>query len=84
MLRITRNADADAVTLKLEGSLREPWVAEVRLALGCEADVRIALDLADVHFVDEAGLILLRELTDVRGVRLAKCSNFVAELLHHG
>jgi hypothetical protein len=79
MLRITRIADAHLVTLKLEGVLREPWVAEFRQA--CEGESRLTLDLSDVQYVDAPGELALRELRQRRGVTIGACSNFVAELL---
>ena len=79
MLRITRIPKPDSVTLKLEGSVREPWVAELRRA--CAGESRLELDLADVHYVDASGEVALRELLNRRGVSVGGCSNFVAELL---
>ncbi len=80
MLRITKTATANAVVMKLEGTLREPWIEEVRRA--CESEGKpVALDLADVHYVDADGEALLLELIHRRGVPVAASSNFVAELL---
>jgi anti-anti-sigma regulatory factor len=84
MLRITRVADHDERRLlKLEGKLMGPWVNELErvCAETSESPVRVSLDLAAVRFVDQAGVNLLRGLLE-RGVRLAACSRFIAELLH--
>jgi len=83
MLIITRLDGADAIqTLKLEGKLQGPWVGELRAA--CEQAVltpsRIRLDLADVSFVDAAGVECIRELIR-EGVPILACSGFVASLL---
>ena len=84
MLRITEVADGSPGTLlKLEGKLREPWVAELAQAVGrtvAEGHGPIRLDLSAVTFVDEAGVRLLRELMG-QGVAIAATSGFVAALL---
>lgn len=83
MLKITRIVSSDTDTLKLEGKLLAPWVGELLRVLG-ESNGhanRVRLDLSAVTFVDAAGQELLRDLIH-RGVALAACSAFVAELLH--
>jgi ABC-type transporter Mla MlaB component len=83
MLKITRiGGDADQ-TLKLEGKLLEPWVGEVLRAVAelNGHSSRIRLDLSAVSFVDSAGTELLRDLIR-RGIVIAACSAFVAELMH--
>jgi ABC-type transporter Mla MlaB component len=74
MLRITRTNQ----TLKLEGQLREPWVAELLNA--CDGNANGRLDLASVTFVDDAGLALLRDL-QARGWQIMAMSPFVAAML---
>jgi anti-anti-sigma regulatory factor len=68
-------------TLRLEGRLIGPWVAEFRGA--CEralaAGGAVIVDLSEVAFADREGLKLLSAL-DRRGVTL-ECSPFVAEQL---
>jgi len=71
--------------LRLEGRVIGPWVMELRRA--CERALtdgaRLALDLSEVTFVDQAGLELLCALGQ-RGVAF-DCSGFVAEQLRaHG
>lgn len=86
MLKITRIVVSESSqTLKLEGKLLEPWVPEVQKALAEPngRSKRIRLDLSAVTFVDSAGLQLLRDVIR-RGVAIAACSAFVAELLHEG
>ena len=82
MLRITTIADNGMESLRLEGKLVGPWVAEFEQA--CEAaqirSSRVYLDLALVTFVDTAGASSLRALVS-QGVVLAACSGFVTELL---
>lgn len=80
MLRITRVPGSQSQTLKLEGSLLEPWVDEVLEA--CRSTpTRTKLDLTGITFVDAAGTRLLCDLIK-RGIEIAACSSFVAELLH--
>ena len=86
MLRITRTVGASGTAVKLEGALKEPWVAEVRHAcvgLGGSSGKSLALDLADVTFVDACGRELLETLLR-QGATIAACSSFVAELLQVG
>ena len=84
MLRISKVNDQNGIpTLKAEGTLRGPWVAE--LARACDelqtSRGELSLDLSAVYFVDAAGVELLRGLVE-RGVTLTACSGLVAELLH--
>jgi ABC-type transporter Mla MlaB component len=84
MLRITHALGHNVVaTLRLEGKLMGPWVAELARScneLRCSPD-RLCLDLTAVTFVDTSGVALLRDLIG-RGATLAACSGLVAELLH--
>jgi len=84
MLRITRIDGQDSTqTFKLEGKLREPWVAEV-LKVCTARDSRLGgtwLDLSGLTFVDQEGAKVLKELIR-RGIAVSACSGFVAELLH--
>jgi anti-anti-sigma regulatory factor len=72
----------NAVTIRLEGQVRGPWVEELRRS--CEqylAKVRkLLLDLTEVSFVDMDGVALCRCLRD-RDVTIRCCSPFVAEQL---
>lgn len=82
MLRITRSIEGNSVLLKLEGKLLAPWTAAVLAELrGHDAAREVRLDLHDVSFVDAAGLVMLHDLI-LRGAVIARCSSFVAELLH--
>jgi ABC-type transporter Mla MlaB component len=83
MLMITCIEESDPTrTLKLEGKLQGPWVAELQIA--CEEAQSppscVRLDLAAVSFVDTAGVDCLQELIR-EGVPIVACSGFVAELL---
>lgn len=83
MLRITRIESKDsAVTLKLDGKLLEPWVAELLRFYGSTSDPsgRTVLDLSGLTFVDQAGAKVLRDLVS-RGVAISACSGFIGELL---
>ena len=70
-------------TLKLEGKLKGPWVDEVSRA--CEESRTppdcLRLDLADVTFIDSAGLKLLDDLVR-RGATIVGCTGFIADLLN--
>lgn len=82
MLRINRNENDAALTLKLEGKLLKPWVAVVRDSIGETHDhPKLQLDLSNVSFVDAAGAELLEELL-VRGAEIVACSSFVREMLN--
>jgi ABC-type transporter Mla MlaB component len=66
MLRITTHEEAKAVTLRLEGSVAGPVLAEfyrtwhaLAASLGSR---KLSVDLCGVTFVDEAGRRLLAEI----------------------
>ena len=86
MLRIVPVASPDeAVSLRLEGQVRGPWVEELRrscaqvLAMGRG----LILDMTDVSFMDLDGVALFRNLSD-HNVTLLHCSLFVGEQLKGG
>lgn len=79
MLKISHAAVS---TLKVEGKLLGPWVAELARAcdeLPCSL-ASVSLDLSELNYVDIAGLELLRGLV-LHGVTLSACSGLVQELL---
>ena len=83
MLRISLVEALDqAVTLRLEGQVRGPWVEELRQV--CEQLLARGnaplLDLTDVSFIDVDGVALCRRLR-ARKVGILHCSPFVAEQL---
>jgi len=84
MLRVTVvESSREAVRLRVEGRIAAGWVEELRRSCEVQAlseGVRLTLDLADVSFVDTAGIELLKELRR-RGVTLLNPSPFVAEQL---
>ncbi len=63
MLRITVQDGPDEVTLKLEGNLVGPWVAELedawRAAQPALAGRSLSLDVTEVGYIDSAGKYLL-------------------------
>ena len=86
MIRITEvEADRGGAhrTIKVEGKLLEPWVAELNQAClsRINGETIVQLDLSELIFMDQAGIRAIRDLCG-RGVRIAACSNIVAELLH--
>jgi ABC-type transporter Mla MlaB component len=68
--------------LRLEGRVAGPWVAELWKA--CEKVLgegqALELNLAEVSFLDPAGVILLKAVRE-RGGELSDCSPFVTEQL---
>ena len=83
MLRITPTDRGNHhIILRLEGRLAGPWVTELWKA--CEKVLgngqALELNLAEVSFVDLAGVTLLTKVR-ARGVDLADCSPFVTEQL---
>jgi ABC-type transporter Mla MlaB component len=83
MLKISQTGKANrSVTLKLEGRVVGPWVAELRqicdqLLTGGRA---LKLDLTDVSFADADGVSALSNLKS-RGAVVTNCSPFVEEQL---
>jgi ABC-type transporter Mla MlaB component len=81
MIAIREVSDRRA-TLALAGDVVGAWVEELRGA--CDrflaTGAALGLDLGEVGFIDRAGLALFREL-HARGVRVRRCSPFVAEQL---
>ena len=65
ILRVTAD-DRSTWALRLEGTLKDEWVGELRHSwrrirkLAAGAPIRV--ELADVHFVDAAGKVLLTEM----------------------
>jgi ABC-type transporter Mla MlaB component len=81
MLKISRIESNGVETLRLEGKLLGPWVAELRSLCAAVPDGQLRrVDLAGVDFVDPSGAELLLELRQ-QGVELAACTAFVADLL---
>ncbi len=83
MLMISEAGTANlSVTLKLEGRVVGPWVAELRQV--CEKLLTegraLKLDLADVTFADASGVAALSSFKS-RGVTFTSCSPFVEEQL---
>jgi ABC-type transporter Mla MlaB component len=83
MLRIWQSEEEDSRTaLRLEGRLGGPWVAELERL--CEdllvSGMSVTLDLADVVFIDERGVGLLRRVSS-RGATVTSTSPFVAAQL---
>ena len=82
MLRVTPSShDQSGRTLKLEGKLVEPWVAEVRELL--ESTVMaapVSLDVSSLSYVDDAGVEFLHQLVR-RGFQLVGTTPYVAQLL---
>lgn len=83
MLRLTRSTDRSGrIVLKAEGQLVAEWVA--LLAAECQAAAQgnggLALDLAEVSYLDQGAVRLLRNLS-AGNVSLVNCPPLVEELL---
>ena len=83
MLKITaQRKNGSTVTLKLTGKIHGEWVA--LLADECRkaqyAAKQVALDLAEVTYIDDHGLRVMQSLSPEQ-VRVINCPAFVAELL---
>ena len=81
MLKITINEEATVVTLKLEGSLAGPWVAEFDRtwhALAPSLDSKkLSLDLREVTFIDADGRRLLADISKKTGTDFQTDSLFI-------
>jgi hypothetical protein len=83
MLKIMCSESANkSVTLKLEGRVIGPWVAEVRRVSEkiLVSGAMLTLDLSEVTFIDREGVELFRSLRD-RQAMFLNSSVFVAEQL---
>jgi ABC-type transporter Mla MlaB component len=82
MLRITREDQSSATTLRLEGRITRTELAELDQAWrSCVSDERrVVIDLAGVRFVDASGAAVLRALRQ-GPIEVTGCSPFVRELL---
>ena len=81
MLKISQTGSPNhSVTLKLEGRIVGPWVAELRRVCEplLEEESQLKLDLAYVSYVDGDGVATLTGLQS-RGVKLDNCSPFVEQ-----
>jgi RNA polymerase sigma-70 factor (ECF subfamily) len=83
MMRITETSRSESVVrFRLEGRLNEESAGELRssIELDLAAGRSVLLDLAELLNADAAGVAYLLDLRR-RGVVLARCSAFLAELL---
>lgn len=83
MLKISQAEPVNhALTLRLEGRVVGPWVAELQRS--CEEVMSegqpLNLHLSEVEFMDAQGVALLLRL-QARGVVLVECPPFAAEQL---
>jgi ABC-type transporter Mla MlaB component len=89
VLRITTQKFADSLSLKLEGSLKGPWVDELQRAWCALANMArgmtVKVDLHAVSFVDASGRDLLLRMRR-EGSTLEGASGFLRNILepHNG
>jgi hypothetical protein len=78
---------SDAIVLKLEGSVKGPWVEELRKAWVTSAKMAagepVSIDLGAVSFADGRGRDLLLRMRRA-GVSLDGCSSFLLHILEDG
>jgi len=83
VLRITSHNTKDSLSLKLEGRLKGPWVAELRKAWSASAEASprkpVEVDLAGVSFIDAGGRDLLLEMQQ-SGAVLQGASPFLRQV----
>ena len=79
MLKITHGSEK--ATLRLEGQVAGPWVAELRRAYteASQLNPPVTLDLKNVTFIDAAGVAFFEQVA-TEGT-LINCSLFAAEQL---
>ena len=84
VLRITQDTSDAAALLKLEGSIRGPWVSELAKAWRSIADsqpgAEIRVELGGVNFADWEGRKLLLDMEN-RGAKLVAPSVFLRHML---
>lgn len=86
MLKITTmQKNGSEVILKLAGKIQGEWVTvltdEYRKAQ--RSATQVAVDLAEVTYIDDLGLRVMRSLSPEQ-IRVINCPTFVAELLSQG
>lgn len=74
MLKITVEEKSEAMTLKLEGRLTGPWVAELdhlwEKASPARSGRHLSLDLREVTFADDNGIRVLRSIYSETGAAI--------------
>jgi hypothetical protein len=84
VLRITIQRTSDVVFLKLEGSVKGPWVDELRKAWLASAKMAdgqpMNIDLGAVSFIDARGRDLLLQMQR-EGLALKGASGFLRQVL---
>ena len=86
MLRITaERGTGDLASLRLEGRIVGPWVAELtrRCEAARSAGRELELEMSGVSFLDGSAVRLVRSLVE-QGVEVRSCSAFVSEQLRGG
>jgi hypothetical protein len=84
VLRITIQGTSEVVLLKLEGSVKGPWVDELQKAWLTSANMAgggaVSIDLGAVSFIDARGRDLLLRMQR-EGVALTGASSFLRQVL---
>lgn len=85
MLRITKiSENGSPLTLKLEGKIHDEWVAllEQECEAAMAAGLRVYLDFAQVTYVAETGMELIRRL--LKQIVVINGDTFIADLIDRG
>jgi anti-anti-sigma regulatory factor len=84
VLRITIQRTSDVVLLKLEGTVKGPWVDELQKAWLTSAKMAgeqpVSIDLGAVSFIDARGRDLILRMQR-EGVALTGASSFLRQVL---
>ena len=87
VLRIKMQKTSGTVLVKLEGSVRGPWVEELRVAWLTSTKMAdgepVSVDLDEVSFIDGRGRDLLLRMRRA-GVALSGGSSFLRQVLEDG
>lgn len=86
MLRLTRITEpTQGIVLKAEGQIVAEWVGllEDECLELLRSEPRVLLDLADVSYLDQRAIRVLRDL-GTRAVAIINCPPLVEELLREG
>ena len=82
MVRITAEEHHDYVLLRVEGSLRGPWVDELERVWRCnwQCGKRISVNLTNVLYIDDAGQALLTHMLN-NGTELLATGLYMTAIL---
>ncbi len=86
MLKITElHRTRDEITLKLEGSITDKLLGEVKTAFddALSGEYRLRLDMGDVAFIERRAVTLFHSLNN-RHIEMFNCTPFILEQIKTG